>query len=523
MIRHITTVAAALLVSLTLSAQPMASDAVEVRGHLIDVRTVNSKEGFFPQYDKSAPDQDIVGLLGEGRRYAVSLAEYRGPEQLRCGRSERCLIALDCEYGLPDGWESTGEDFVIAGVRYFIFERRKVRTGEWIDIPYPEGCAHSAVVFGTNITVADTGEGSDYGTVICKVPVLRKKNAFNQTVTMLPDGSYLAACTMGLTTGPKMFLSTDKGATWKEHGEFDVRKNKISNYHSLFVHRGALYFIGVGPDRQGLRICRSTDGGRTWTKAVDSKSGIILEGLYHTAPVPVAICDGRIWRGCETYPEKEPFLISAPEDSDLLDASNWVRTNIVGPGSEMVDGFKMTGSLIEGNAVVSPEGKVVNLIRTNSLFTSNYATILHADGVDSLYFDPEKDWVRMPGGGKKFTVRFDPESGLYWSLTNPDDEKATYTHMGIERKKGLSHSLIRNKLVLICSPDLIHWKECRTVLYDPDPFFHGFQYADWVFDGEDIAAVVRVGAPESRGLPNRQHDSNMMTFIKVENFRELAR
>ena len=58
-------------------------------------------------------------------------------------------------------------------------------------------------------------------------------------------------------------------------------------------------------------------------------------------------------------------------------------------------------------------------------------------------------------------------------------------------------------------------------IYEGVPFFHGFQYADWVFDGDDIAAVVRVGAPESRGLPSRQHDSNMMTFVRIKNFRNL--
>ena len=85
----------------------------------------------------------------------------------------------------------------------------------------------------------------------------------------------------------------------------------------------------------------------------------------------------------------------------------------------------------------------------------------------------------------------------------------------------MSHSLERNRLVLVCSADLINWMEVRTVLYDPDPFFHGFQYADWVFDGDDIAAVVRVGAPEERGLPVRQHDSNMMCFVRVKGFRDL--
>ncbi len=85
----------------------------------------------------------------------------------------------------------------------------------------------------------------------------------------------------------------------------------------------------------------------------------------------------------------------------------------------------------------------------------------------------------------------------------------------------MSHSLERNRLVLVCSADLVNWIEVETVLYDPDPFFHGFQYADWEFDGDDIVGVVRVGAPESRGLPIRQHDSNMMSFIRIRNFREL--
>lgn len=517
----------ALSAALELSAQQIDPSTVEVRGHLIDVRTVSRKGWFFPQWEKTVLDENVFLQLGEGRRYAVSLAENRGPEQVRCGRSERCLIALDCCCELPKGWEYTGEYFQVSDITYYIYEYVKVKTGVWTDVPYPETCTRSAVVFGTNITVVDTGEDERYGTIICKVPELRKKNAFNQTMTVLPDGSYLAACTMGLSSGPQMYISADKGKTWTKHGKFDVRKNKISNYHNLFVHRGVLYFMGVGPDRDGLRICRSTDGGVTWTKAENSKSGVILEGFYHTAPVPVTIADGRIWRACETFSEtssdKWPFMISAPEDSDLLDASNWTKTNTVGLGLKEIEGFKMTGSLIEGNAVVAPDGKVVNLIRTNSLYTSDYATILHTEGVDSLYFNPETDWVHMPGGGKKFTVRFDPVSGMYWSLTNPDDGSKDYTHLGVERKRGISHSLIRNKLVLICSPDLVNWRECKTVMFDPDPFFHGFQYADWVFDGNDIAAVVRVGAPESRGLPNRQHDSNMMTFIKVENFRELAR
>ncbi|MCQ2184994.1 MAG: glycoside hydrolase [Bacteroidales bacterium] len=490
---------------------------VQVRGRLVDVRTVQKKGTFFPQYEDSKFDDYLISKLGEGREYAVSLAEYRGPEQVRCGALEHCLIALDADVNLEKPWVATGEEFEIMGIHYYMYEFRKVKTGEWIDIPYPQQCRYSVVVFGTHVSVSGTPE---WGTLIAKVPEIREYSAYNQAFTILPDGSYLAACT-GTTPdrGVAMYRSTDKGLTWERYGNFKTSKHQVANYCNLFVHRGSVYICGTGPDREGLRLCRSDDGGLTWTAAKDSRSGIIAQGKFHTAPVPVVVCNGRIWRACETYPDKTPFMISAPEDSDLLDASSWIMTNTVGHGSRLIEGNKMSGSIIEGNAVVSPEGKVVNLIRTNSTKTSAYATILHTEGIDSLYFDPLTDWVRMPGGGKKFTVRFDPVSGMYWALTNPDSEQE-FNHIGLGYKVGISHSLMRNKLVLLYSPDLHQWTEVKTLMYDPDPFFHGFQYADWMFEGEDIVGVVRVGAPESRGLPVRQHDSNMMTFIRVDNFRQ---
>lgn len=517
--KRIPALAAALICCIPLFSQPIGPSEVQVRGQLIDIRTVSKKETFFPQCDASNFTPELIAALGNGTKYAVSIADYAGPEQLRCGRSARCRVALAFDGVMPKPWTDTGESFDVFGLSYRIFENRKVKTGEWIDIPRPEGCTGSSVVFGDELTVDGT---PDFGTVICKVSVLRKKSAYNQTFTILPDGNYLAACTMGHPKGPRMFISKDKGATWQEYGNYDVSKNYVGNYHNLFVHRGNVYFMGVGPDREGLRICRSEDGGQNWTSPVDAHSGIILEGQYHTAPVPMLVSGGRIWRACETYPDKMPFMLSAPEDADLLEASNWTRTNIVGPASKLVDGRKMTGSMIEGNAVETPSGEVVNLIRTNSTRTSNYATILHVSGIDSLYFNPASDWVRMPGGGKKFTVRKDPVGGMYWALTNPDEEDEEYNHSGLGYKVGISHSLMRNKLVLVCSADLVNWFECKTVLYDPDPFFHGFQYADWDFDGDDIVGVVRVGAPESRGLPVRQHDSNMMTFVRISGFRNLA-
>ena len=509
--------AAVCLLSASLFCGAQAPDEVLVRGYLIDVRYAFPKQDFFPQYEWKC-SEDLRAVIGKGACYAVSLMENRGPEQICCGKSAKARIALDTYSGVPSPWVATGESFEAAGIKYYIYENRKIKSGVWTDVPYPEGDCHSAVVFADRISVEGV---PDFGTVIAKVPVLRKGGAYNQTFTILPDGSYLAACTgVGEDPGPVMFISRDKGATWQQHGKYDVNRNLVANYHNLFVHEGAVYFMGVGPDREGLRICRSDDGGLTWTEARDSHSGIILEGQYHTAPVPMLVSGGRVWRACETYPEKDPFVVSAPLGCDLLEASNWTRTNTVAGKRRSVLGYTLTGSMIEGNVVEAPDGSVVNLIRTNSKETSAVATILHVKGIDTLSYDPDIDWVEMPGGGKKFVVRKDPVDGCYWALTNPDLGTEPCVHNGIYRS-GMSRSLERNKLVLVRSADLVNWVEVKTVLYDPDPFFHGFQYADWMFDGDDIVGVVRVGAPESRGLPVRQHDSNMMCFIRIENFRNL--
>lgn len=73
--------------------------------------------------------------------------------------------------------------------------------------------------------------------------------------------------------------------------------------------------------------------------------------------------------------------------------------------------------------------------------------------------------------------------------------------------------------MLCSSPDLRKWTVEKEVISSNNSFFHGFQYVDWVFDGDDIIAVSRTAFPETRGLPNRQHDANFLTFHRIPNFR----
>lgn len=500
------------------SGSGIAANEVQVEGGgLVDVRTVKRGQKAFPQNDSYLFADDAPAAVGGNLSCAVGLIDGKGVSRMRFGSGETPLVAFDVE-SVP-GWTSTGRSFAMGALTYNVFTLDSYRAGEWIDMPSPSGMEHCPFVFGHVINVIGLPEFGD--AVISEVARLRSGTISNACIAKLPDGSLLAACSGAKEAqGLSMFRSTDHGASWSSYGNYSSEVNLIENYTNLFVRDDTVYLFGVAAERNGLRVSRSTDCGLNWTVPDTDSTGLILPGIYHTAQVPCITANGRIWRACETYNEddtsKQPFMISAPEDSDLLDASSWTATNVITNTSYYI-GADRISSMIEGNAVQAPDGSIVNLIRSNSAASSNYATILHVTGTDVLSYDPASDWVRMPGGGKKFTVRYDAQSGLYWSLTNPHTE-GDFSHAGIY-SGGLQLSLRRNRLVLISSPDLRTWTEKAVVLENPDPFFHGFQYADWVFDGADLAVVVRAAYPEVRGLPVRQHDANKFIFVKVKDFR----
>lgn len=495
----------------------IAVNEAQVKGELIDARLIKAGQKTYPQNDDILFGKDAEEAAGGKLYCAVSHLERRGPVQARFGRGERALIASESES--LAGWTATGRSFKVGEFNYNVFEKKDLPSGEWIDIPYTDG-QHSTMVIGHTIKVCDL---PTYGTEIAGVQKLRDGTISNACITMLPNGNYLAACSgaVGNGNGMSMYLSTDKGDTWQRWGTFDSAVNIIENYTNIFTHNGDVYLMGVGPDRVGLRISKSTDGGLTWTIPADEETGLLLPGTYHTISVPMVYADGRIWRACETYDNettrKDAFLMSAPVDADLLKASSWTCTNTISLPSRTYEGKILSSTVIEGNAVVLPDGKVGNLLRDTSTETSAYAVLATASDINTLSCPYPECMVKMPGGGKKFTVRYDEQSRLYWSLTNPHLDKKP-TNIGIYAD-GMSTSLQRNRLILISSPDLRNWTEHGDILYNPDPFFHGFQYVDWVFDGEDMAAVVRAAFPEYRGLPTRQHDANKFIFIKVKNFR----
>jgi hypothetical protein len=354
------------------------------------------------------------------------------------------------------------------------------------------------------------------GVVISHSPASTRQYIGSPSIAVLLGGGYVASHDLfgpGSTRdGTRVYASSDRGCTWARVTEIEGQW-----WSTLFVHHGALYLMGTSREYGYAVIRRSVDGGRSWTTPQDRNSGLLLpDGKYHCAPVPVVLHNGRLWRAMEDAMgpggwghHLRSFMMSAPVAADLLLAENWTCSNRLGRNPQWLDG--QFGGWLEGNAVVTPDGRIVNILRVDSRLPEEKAAVVRIseDGTRAA-FDPEAGFIDFPGGCKKFTIRFDPTSQAYWSLAN---------HVP-EQHRGSKPERTRNTLALIRSRDLRSWSVRSVLLYHPDVEKHGFQYVDWLFEGEDLIAVSRTAYEDGLGGAHNQHDANYLTFHRIEGFRE---
>ena len=381
------------------------------------------------------------------------------------------------------------------------------------------------------------------GTVIHHSPAASRVYVGSPGIAVLPDGAYLAKCddfgkgtTEFESARSRVFRSDDRGESWEPVAVLDGLF-----WASLFVHRGDAYLLGTTKHHGLLNVRRSTDGGRTWTEPTDGSHGLLTPtGEYHTAPGPVLTHAGRLWRAAEdaslgtTWGYRYgAMMMSAPVDADLLDRNSWTFSNVIPRDGSWLNGdFK---AWLEGNAVAvfdqnRPSGQVVNMLRVQTeTGRGRVAAICTAsDDGRTLSFDADAGpsdggagaagFVPFDGGSKKFTVRRDPKTDLYWTL-------ASVVPPAVTPGRGDGRTVaggVRNTLALRSSPDLRHWTTRCVLLHHPDVEHHAFQYPDWVFDGDDLLAAVRTGYDDGLGGAHRAHDANYLTFHRIEHFRDLT-
>jgi iduronate 2-sulfatase len=380
---------------------------------------------------------------------------------------------------------------------------------------------HSALVAGLAAKLpppkAEMQAPPPPGTVIHHSPASSGLYIGSPSICILSDGSYLASHDLfgpqsnehQLAKG-RLYRSTDKGATWRHLHDFEG-----FFWTGLFVHRGAVFLLGLDKHHGRVLIRRSRDFGQTWTPPV-----VLAEGQWHTAPVPVIEHAGRLWRAIEDAENGTKWgeryrarMMSAPADADLLDPESWTFSNPLARDATWLDND--FAAWLEGNAVADPQGAMVNILRADHSRLPEKAAIVHVskDGKTAT-FDPASGFVDFPGGTKKFTIRKDPQGGGYWSLATIIPDR----HAG-----GGRPASIRNTLALVHSKDLRVWEIRSVLLHHPDVAKHGFQYVDWQFAGNDLIAACRTAWDDAEGGARNNHDANFLTFHRWKNFRRLTR
>lgn len=354
------------------------------------------------------------------------------------------------------------------------------------------------------------------GVVIAHRPASTRQYIGSPSIAALPGGDYVVAHDV---FGPGssrdrtfVYASSDQGRSWEQRAEI------VGQWWStLFWHKDALYLLGTSKEYGFTVIRRSRDGGKTWTTPRDAQSGLLLaDGRYHCAPVPVIVHNQRLWRAMEDAmgpggwgSHFRAFMMSAPVEADLLLAASWTCSNRLGRNPQWLEG--KFGGWLEGNAVVTPSGDLVNILRVDYRTPREKAALVRisADGRTAT-FNPQADFIDFPGGCKKFTIRFDPSSKHYWTLANL--LPAGY--------QGTNPGMVRNTLGLLRSADLRHWEVRATLLHHPDQKKHAFQYVDWLFAGTDLLALSRTAYEDGLGGAHNQHDANFLTFHRFGNFRD---
>jgi len=319
--------------------------------------------------------------------------------------------------------------------------------------------------------------------------------------------------------------SEDRGATWKQLPPLPVYRDATP-----FVHRGALHLLIPHYAEEKILLMRSDDEGQTWTSPAT-----VIERRLWNCQTAMATREGRLYWAFTTYPGGNALVgASADLDGDLLNAKSWrvstgcdlpaVPTSMkMGSINERPTKWHRPWSAdtwLEPNVIkVNGRLRVLSRVVTGDFSTVGLAAVCELDDsrgdlrMNFCQFHP------LPGGQCKFFILHDDRSKLFWMLSNiPTDSQDLYN-----RKKELIESGFvagpgneRRILVLHYGRDGLNWFPAGVVAMWPSPL-QAFMYPSAAIDGNDIVFISRT----SQQAPN-QHDADIVTFHRIQNFRSLA-
>lgn len=333
----------------------------------------------------------------------------------------------------------------------------------------------------------------------------------------LDDGTLIASMDLFAAGYPQnltlLFRSKDGGQTWHYLSELYP-----CFWARLFLHKGEIYALSCNTEYGDLIIGKSSDDGKTFctpTVLLRGAGGRNGEAGIHKNPQPPIIYNGRIYGTLEWGSWGRGYhaamVMSADTDSDLLDPHSWhftppVKYDPTWPG--VANGI--SSGNIEGTLAIAPDGKLYNVMRYDmTKCTPNYGLVLayrvNTDDPDApLTYDHA---IRLPGNHAKFMIRYDDVTGKYLCII-----------CRILNSESVNN---RNLLSLMVSDDMENWRLAMDLIdrRNDDPAFVGFQYVDFMIDGDDLIYLSRTAINGAKSY----HDNNYQTFHRLKGFREIIK
>lgn len=327
-----------------------------------------------------------------------------------------------------------------------------------------------------------------------------------------PDGYLLASMDLFDYSAPQnltlIFRSDDEGESWHYVSEL-----MPCFWGKMFIHKGELYMLACSTEYGDLLIGKSTDGGKTFSAPVcllRGSNGKKGNTGVHKNPQNIVYHNGRIYGTLEwgSWDNKEfghaPMLMSADEDADLLSPESWSFTEPLKfrPFCKELEGLPSDTMMIEGTPVVSPDGKLCNVMRFGKYHN---AIVFEADEKDCEAALKFSHLSAFPANFSKFMIKYDEKSKYYYTLGT----------MAYSEEKPRA----RNLLSLLRSSDLVSWETVSDIFdyKDVDDEHIGFQYVNLEIEGDDIIFLCRTAFNGAHNF----HDANYQTFHRIKNFREI--
>lgn len=319
----------------------------------------------------------------------------------------------------------------------------------------------------------------------------------------------------------KILTSDDNGDTWIQRSNLDIM------WGSLFSIQDKLYCIGNRRGSRDIVIACSLDQGDSW-----SAEQTLFEGRYHNAPTNIVIKNGYVYRAFETSTAGnsswKSLVVAGNIQKNLLDPSSWRKSNMLSyPGTPISlsrgkypanaeqkipeDGW-LEGNIIEVNNTF----RVVLRVRMDGEATAGICAICELEDDDPNLNYRFVQFYPMPGAQCKFHIVYDEQSQMYWTTvclpTNTWGDPEPLRKMGFPGSPGNE----RRILVLMYSLDALNWFQAGCVAMSHD-LMEAYSYASLLIHDEELLVLSRTSQQGKN-----QHDTNMITLHKINNFRNLA-